>query len=234
MSLAELQKELRERGVRSSGRKADLVSRLVGLDSLRDTSALGPSVPRPSSSPAWPNNAHFRSLVPSLRESLPPLAKEQIEEYVIYRQAQDREANRDVRAMNKGENLCEEGKVQGLSYYEEDAFFFSGLVAASMKKKVTYAIKIIQEKKGGLLFTSCECPAGVGPHSTCKHIVAGTIICKRKCGTSIVPNFCHLSISSQDFWCCTTSPPTESYAPASPAQKPCKVFTVRQGTKIRR
>nr|XP_018672258.1 uncharacterized protein LOC108950671 [Ciona intestinalis] len=45
------------------------------------------------------------------------------------------------------------------------------MVSASMKKKVT-CYKLKANAKGELLNSACECPAGQGPHATCKHIAA--------------------------------------------------------------
>ena len=44
------------------------------------------------------------------------------------------------------------------------------MVAAAMKKKVSYSFKMKVSVGGELLNSDCECPAGKGPSSTCKHI----------------------------------------------------------------
>lgn len=45
----------------------------------------------------------------------------------------------------------------------------SGLVAAAMRKKVSYCFKIRIKDNGEIVNTDCECAAGKGPHGTCKH-----------------------------------------------------------------
>uniref|UniRef100_H2XL31 SWIM-type domain-containing protein n=2 Tax=Ciona intestinalis TaxID=7719 RepID=H2XL31_CIOIN len=39
-----------------------------------------------------------------------------------------------------------------------------------MKKGLHYSTKLKIKSSGEIENTSCECPAGQGPHSTCKHI----------------------------------------------------------------
>ncbi|XP_078495287.1 uncharacterized protein LOC108950657 [Ciona intestinalis] len=46
------------------------------------------------------------------------------------------------------------------------------MVSASMKKKATYCYKLKLNDMGQILNSECECPAGKGPHATCKHIAA--------------------------------------------------------------
>ncbi|XP_062598965.1 uncharacterized protein LOC134260414 [Saccostrea cucullata] len=54
-----------------------------------------------------------------------------------------------------------------------DHIFFSGIVGAAMKNKVTYNYKIkLTRSTGEPVNSHCECPAGKGPHGTCKHIAA--------------------------------------------------------------
>ncbi len=86
-------------------------------------------------------------------------------------------ANQDTNAMKKGGLLLKD-KVRALSFcYKEEAetYFFSGSVEASMKKNVLYSIKFSIVKPAEVSSSFCECPAGVGPHSTCKHVVAGKV-----------------------------------------------------------
>ena len=51
--------------------------------------------------------------------------------------------------------------------------FFTGIVSAAMKKKVQYSVKFVLNSATAEVQNShCECPAGMGPHGTCKHIIA--------------------------------------------------------------
>ncbi len=79
-----LQDELRRRGVRCSGRKADLVERLQGLDAIR-TRERPPALPPPAPPIAWPDAAAFRSVTGALKDKLPDITKESLEQYVLYR-----------------------------------------------------------------------------------------------------------------------------------------------------
>ena len=47
----------------------------------------------------------------------------------------------------------------------------TGIVKAEMKD-VTYSLKMILAESGDILNAHCECGAGRGPSSTCKHVVA--------------------------------------------------------------
>lgn len=71
-----------------------------------------------------------------------------------------------------------ESGVEALSYFGDsmDIFYFMGLVSAAMKKSVSYNIKLVVNKKGEILNSHCDCPAGFGPHGTCKHITATLLV----------------------------------------------------------
>ena len=51
-------------------------------------------------------------------------------------------------------------------------FIFIAIVRAAMKKKVSYSIKVRVGEEGDITNAHCECPAGKGPHSTCKHVAS--------------------------------------------------------------
>ena len=66
-----------------------------------------------------------------------------------------------------------EDSVAALSSFKNDNLtFLSGTVNASMKKRITYSVKVILEESGEVRNSHCECAGGIGPHGTCKHIVA--------------------------------------------------------------
>jgi uncharacterized Zn finger protein len=79
--------------------------------------------------------------------------------------------------MKKGEKMAKEA-VLALSFsIDGGTIFFTGIVAAEMKKQVTYNVKMtLCKATGGVGNSHCECPAGKGPHSTCKHIVCVLIV----------------------------------------------------------
>ena len=72
--------------------------------------------------------------------------------------------------------MAVEEMVQAVSYYEDaksgsGITYFSGIVGAEMKK-TSYICQLTVKKESGEAQNShCDCPAGAGPHGTCKHVV---------------------------------------------------------------
>jgi len=89
-------------------------------------------------------------------------------------------AFQDIAAVRKGEKLAEDG-VEALSFFNgtSDTAFFMGIVSAAMKKSVKYNIKFVISKNGEIENSHCECPAGIGPHGTCKHLTAALLVLVR-------------------------------------------------------
>jgi len=183
MTLFQLQRELGLRNVRRTGRKAELCERLLALDKMQEV-ALNveiPALPTPEGV-SWPPAKAFRSMLLSDDSLLPDISKEKVREYVLYRQANDREANQDISAMEAGEKLAESHVLAMSMAWNEDGqmpmteppqmMFFSASVEASMKK-LCYAVCLAVQQNGIVKSSSCDCPAGAGPTATCKHIVAG-------------------------------------------------------------
>ena len=79
--------------------------------------------------------------------------------------------------MKKGE-LMAESSVEAVSLFQDTQkiCFFSGIVNAAMKKNVAYNIKVSVNENGEIRNSHCECPAGLGPHGTCKHITAVLLV----------------------------------------------------------
>ena len=177
-SILMLRAELKRRGMRLTGRKADLIERLRALDSMADKSYGIPSMPPPPSLdiPEWPVTSIFKTITSETAPSLPNVSREQLSSYVILRQAQDRLPTADNSAMKKGDLLSKEC-VLGLSHTQiNDQQFFSSTVHAAMKKNTTYAVRFMISNIGEIVFSSCECPAGAGPHCSCKHLCAAILI----------------------------------------------------------
>ena len=67
-----------------------------------------------------------------------------------------------------------------------------------MRKKVSYSLKIILDNAGEVRNSLCECPGGMGPHATCKHIVALllVIIEFKKSGTINISKSCTEELQS--------------------------------------
>ncbi|CAM1154303.1 Uncharacterised protein r2_g4267 [Pycnogonum litorale] len=96
--------------------------------------------------------------------------------YFVYRQVSGG-VNHDVKALVKGEKLANSGYVSAISFAENaSSYFFTGIVRAAMKKKVTYNFKLKLSQNGEIMNSHCECPGGKGPHGTCKHIAAVVMV----------------------------------------------------------
>ena len=71
-------------------------------------------------------------------------------------------SNADNAAMKKGK-LMSEAAVQALSFHRSDEgpVFFTGIVAAGMKKNTSYNAKLtLDPKYGAVQNAHCECGAG--------------------------------------------------------------------------
>lgn len=64
-------------------------------------------------------------------------------------------------------------QILGFSYIFS---IISGIVKAAMKKKLSYNFKLKLNVRGEVVNSSCECPAGKGPHGCCKHVAAVLIM----------------------------------------------------------
>lgn len=173
LSLAQLKLELARRGARTTGRKADLVERLRAYERNEDFSGRSQSlfvaddVPMPD----WPQTI-FKTITVSQRLLLPPTSSAQLSQYITLRQGVDQQSVSDVQALKKGKLMAEDS-VMALSMHQDENFtYLSGSVSASMKKKISYSVKIILEPIGEVRNSHCECPGGMGPHATCKHVVS--------------------------------------------------------------
>jgi len=166
--------ELAKRGARTTGTKTQLVERLRAYDRNQDflTSGVVLITPDDLKMPAWPHEGAFRSMMEDQKNSLPPLLTEHLQQYVVHRQGLDKKSTNDIKALKKGK-LVAEDSVAALSWYSDQNYsYISGVVNASMKKKVSYSVKVVLEQSGEVRNSHCECPGGIGPHGTCKHIVA--------------------------------------------------------------
>ena len=70
--------------------------------------------------------------------------------------------------------LFKDGHVQSIraSFSDEKVTYMSKCLP-EMKKNITYTINLVVSLQGGdIVSASCGCPAGMGPHGSCKHIAA--------------------------------------------------------------
>ncbi|XP_048779437.2 uncharacterized protein LOC125682910 [Ostrea edulis] len=127
----------------------------------------------------WPV-AGFKQILQEHKCIIPKITREQIEAYFLYRLADDRQCTGDLKALVKGQDMFDSNKVLACSVCIEDDIYLTGIVGASMKQKVTYNYKVrISRESGDPLNTHCECPAGRGPHGTCKHLAVVCIMLER-------------------------------------------------------
>ncbi|XP_071150729.1 uncharacterized protein [Mytilus edulis] len=171
-SVPALKKELSLRGAVTRGRKTYLIERLNAYDRNKNFQEEPVILPEPLDV-GWPVSG-FRQLLAEHKMVLPKITKEQIDAYFVYRLAGDKQCAADIKALTKGQLMYDSNRVQACSInFKDTNIFLSGIVGAAMKQKVSYNYKIRLDKKtGDPLNSHCECPAGRGPHGTCKHLAA--------------------------------------------------------------
>ena len=179
MTVTQLKIELGKRRAKVTGRKKELIARLLAYEenqNFQSTNSI--DIPDIIPMPAWPSNL-FTSITESCHSEMPPIRIEHINQYVLFRQVSDLSSSEDRNSLKKGALMAKDNVV-AISYFSEnsqDHVFFTGLVSASMKKQVQYSIKfILKGSNGEILNLHCECPSGIGPHSTCKHIIAALMM----------------------------------------------------------
>lgn len=170
-TVKELQSDLRKLGASVKGRKHELIERYECYMRNQNFACEAVTLPPPEL-PEWPCSG-FKQLRVQHKENIPQLLEGHIRGYFEYRIATDSESNNDLQALTKGKSLLEAGRVEACSFNNNGAScFFSGIVRAMMKKKVTYSVRLKTEANGDITNSDCECPAGAGPHATCKHVAA--------------------------------------------------------------
>ena len=104
--------------------------------------------------PDWP--VGIKSIKPEDHAHIPRIRQGEIERYVLYRQSSDLLSAMDIAGLKKGEKLLIES-VAAFGYLQvENQYFFSGIVNASMKKKVQYATRLVVNHRGEIQNTDCE------------------------------------------------------------------------------
>ncbi|XP_046331249.2 uncharacterized protein LOC124114619 [Haliotis rufescens] len=124
--------------------------------------------------------------MPLHKDRLPPMASSDVEAYFRYRLAVDNEETGDLKAIEKGHQLLKSNHVLACSVVIDHHAYFSGLVSAAMKKKVSYSLRIIIAECGEVVNTHCECPAGKGPHGTCKHLASVLLMLSQFKSTGVI------------------------------------------------
>ena len=160
LNCVQLKLELARRGARTTGTKAALVERLRAYERNQDFSNSNTSILIPDEvpMPAWPDNGVFKTITVEHFDILPKIQAEHIQQYVVFRQGADHQSVSDVKALTKGK-LVAEDSVEALSMFiQPEVTFFSGRVNASMKKKISYSVKIVLCHSGEIRNSHCECP----------------------------------------------------------------------------
>ena len=172
-SVPDIKKALAERGAKTTGKKEELIERLVAYEENDDFRGPAITLPEADPMPEFPPIAFFRTLTTSDKDTMPQITKSIIEQYVLYRQVQDEEQNRDVSSLKKGEKMSKEA-ILAVSYALDAMgdFYLTGMVAAEMLKNTAYIFKIVlKQASGEIIGTNCECAVGKGSAATCKHII---------------------------------------------------------------
>ena len=171
-----LKQELRDRGAKLTGRKADLLERLLAYR-RNDNFAAGPNIdlPSPSKMPEFPPTSTFQSLTSSQsdRFTVPPITKSHVQQFLSKYLVKDANLPTSV-AMDKAEKIVAEN-VMAASYSiaktsHDASFYLTGIVKASYKK-FSYNVRIVIKIDATIEATECECPVGIGPNAACKHVL---------------------------------------------------------------
>ena len=107
-------------------------------------------------------------------DTMPEFTIENVLDYLIYRKEKDCMRAEDWKSFKAGGfTLFKEGHVQKITITQNDTMF--GITCSclpEMKKDRVYKIKISMTNSSDICLAECSCPAGRGPHGSCKHIAA--------------------------------------------------------------
>ena len=98
----------------------------------------------------------------------------QIITYFVTRTLIDCLPANDLKAINNSaQNLFKCGHVQDIKVANDKHLYIQGKCIPEMKKDHIYKINLVLDKETlDIAQTECGCPAGKGPHASCKHIAA--------------------------------------------------------------
>ena len=107
--------------------------------------------------------------------AMPEFTIENVVDYLINRKENDCMRAEDWKSFKAGGyKLFKEGHVQKIMITQHDSIF--GITCSCLpevKKDRVYKIKInITTSSSNVCLAECSCPAGRGPHGSCKHIAA--------------------------------------------------------------
>ncbi|XP_062605921.1 uncharacterized protein LOC134267719 [Saccostrea cucullata] len=160
MTIKDLKDELKKRNARLSGRKKELVERLIAYDrnqNFGQTEDLEPeykmTLPDPLS--YFDVNADSTFSGTTLEKLTSYLAKF------------------DKQLDNKVKRLYNERTIRYFKIsYDNDLTYVASSCYAEYRKGISYEIDLLLDKNGSIVEAQCECPAGEGPSAHCKHVCA--------------------------------------------------------------
>ncbi|CAB4065271.1 unnamed protein product [Lepeophtheirus salmonis] len=123
----------------------------------------------------FPDISISRTVTEASSSEFPIIYKGQIEQYVIFRQAHG-QVDTEKGSLEKGQRMTNGRTIEALDFKKtsipsNSTIFFRGIVTAEMKKNNKYYIKLFIYTNGEIQNSSCDWPAGIGLHSTCKNVV---------------------------------------------------------------
>lgn len=115
----------------------------------------------------WQTLAKGRALVPNFRLA-------HMVTYFVKRAATDqREASDHKNINNQSFALFKLGHIQRIKVCEANGYtFLKAICLPEMKKNTEYQVRLILDRNADVVFASDGCPAGKGPHGSCKHLAA--------------------------------------------------------------
>ena len=119
--------------------------------------------PQPAPVPKWlmkmPDKENYRDITPS--STIPILKEDNILQFLP--------SGDDIN--DKARDMYRNGYLRYVrSTVSGGKTFIHGNCKAQMRKKVSYYVDIKLDKNGVIKATQCECAAGIGPTSYCKHV----------------------------------------------------------------
>lgn len=172
LKVVELKQWLHNRGVKTRGKKkADLVISVQECLSkpVAENTVTVPKVKKTSSLPA-----HAGNLIDN-PDALPTFTIENVLDYLINRKEDDCMKAEDWKSFKAGGyRLFKDGHVQDIMVNQKDSLLeIKCNCLPEMKKDRIYKIQIdISSDTSDVNHAECTCPAGKGPHGSCKHVAA--------------------------------------------------------------
>ena len=107
--------------------------------------------------------------------SMPIFTIEKVLDYLVYRKEEDNMRAEDWKSFKSGGfKLFKEGHVHNIMVHRQGIIFgVNCRCLPEMKKDRVYKINVeISTETSSVHLAECSCPAGKGPHGSCKHIAA--------------------------------------------------------------